>query len=207
MTTSYVHGPGQNGSPRHKPWVILDIDDTCAAFGPYVYQRFNLALGSNHKLEDLTDYDMHKHMGITLERFYDLLAVHHIFETLPVYEEWRGYAVSARAAGYNVGYITARGMAAHAKAKTLVWLHQNGFPVDGLWIVEPGSEKCLVVPDGTVVAVEDSDKHAERYHAYGINRVYLIERPWNRHHDLHRKVSCGTSAECAADAMRQLVPL
>ncbi|BAB05118.1 nucleotidase [Halalkalibacterium halodurans] len=156
----------------------LDIDGTVtdpATFLPYLNEQFQKTL----TLEDITDYDLTKSLGITSEEFWKWMEQHEqtIYKQAKkadgvdqVLEEWKQE--------HELIYITAR--ASHLEEITKNWFEQQNLPFHHIELVGKHDKIEAIRTHEIDIFFEDKHDNAVAIAETFAIPVILMDTPYNR---------------------------
>lgn len=177
-------------TPYERDVLAWDVDDTLCHFMAPVLQELKRVMGKSLKPDQL----------VNSQWLNDFLTKEELDHFLPYvfnpsfYAELKPTAILQQRlsreftmlhAKYDFHVVTARKLALGKIAHRLTsdWLHDQQVQVDGITICHPDQSKVDAAPRNTKVIVDDSAKVA--IHGAGRGwKVFLVDRPWNRHLDL-----------------------
>jgi uncharacterized HAD superfamily protein len=109
---------------------------------------------------------------------------------------------------FDFHVVTARRFALGRLAHRITsdWLHDQQVQVDGLTICHPDQPKAQVMPTNTIAVVDDSSAVCVEAAECGA-KVFLVDRPWNRHvnEDKYPTMYRVTHENCLAHMARVLL--
>lgn len=157
--------------------VILDLDDTMGEFASLAYERLNLHLGRDLKVEDSDDFDLAGRYGLQPAELMELCSELHVFQDMvPTTGLVQRMHDMSHVLKYQI--ITGRGLLPRAWEITDRWLTHWCFPSCDLVVVKPNASKADYADPQAIAAFED---HAGHLTAYSADyRKFLVAQPWNR---------------------------
>ncbi len=187
-----MSGSGSSGSAAGRR-LYVDLDDvlcqTARAFLGLLKRRYGRSL----ELEDLTEFDLGRTLGLEPDALDAFLAEVHAPEVMGELDPVPGALETLRSwdrQGWEIVVVTGRPLTVRDLSEA--WLERHEVPHHGLLFVDKyghsgswtGDEAALALADlashGFAVAIEDALSMA-RFLATDLGtRVLLLDRPWNR---------------------------
>ena len=177
-----------------RPRVGLDLDGCFYDFAAALRHYLVICHGyTPEELPDATRWEFYLDWGLSLEEFLTLChqGADFIFTTGHVMPGAREAAFDLYEAGFELHVITDRsfGTPGVSRRATERWLVREFIPHHSLTIA---ADKTAIWTD---YMVDDRPENYDALAAAG-TQVYLLDRPWNRHHHVPRRVH--SMAEFAA---------
>lgn len=169
--------------------VGIDLDGVCYDFAASV-REYLCQHARSHTPDacgDATRWEFYEDWGLTLAEFLDVChagaGAGVIFTHGDPYPNVAEAFQRIRAAGHTIHVVTDRGFgeAGASEAATRAWLDRHGLRFDSLTF---SADKTVVRLD---VMVDDKPANYDALEAAGVD-VYLLTRPWNKHHRARRRV-------------------
>ena len=165
----------------------LDLDGVLCDIGPAVAARIAERFGVASHPATWRTYDLRLlRLGLPEARFHAFLdetfADTELYRAAPVAEGAAAGVAALVNAGWRLVGITAR--APHLAGATAWWLEAHGLPLEGVHHTAVGAKSELGRSLGVEATIEDNPVEAELLAA--VCQSWLLDRPYNRDHRLHR---------------------
>lgn len=169
---------------KHRPYVVFDLDDVLANLRDHLMTMLNRRTGRSVHWREWHQYELSSVYGAPVEAIMTWVREDAVLEAATLEPHAQAAIQAARAVGYRVAIVTARGWHPAGEQITRDWLRRHDLDIDSLHLVAAFGEKADVLR-GLGPVVHFIDDHVG--HLYparslaGVRQVHLLDRPWNRH--------------------------
>lgn len=179
-----------NKPPVNHEVLVWDLDDTLCHFMAPVLKELERVMGKKLKPDQLVNSQWLDDF-LTKEELDHFLpyvfnpSFYSELQPTPILQRRLSREFVALHQKYDFHAVTARRFALGRNALRITadWLHDQQVQMDGITICHPDQSKTDVAPPNTRVIVDDSASVAKHGAAKGW-KVFLVDRPWNRHLDV-----------------------
>jgi uncharacterized HAD superfamily protein len=170
--------------------IAWDLDDTCCHFMAPALKALQAFNGRKVTPEECVN-SMWLNDFLTkdeLDRFLPTIfnpAFYMKLEPTAIFEQRHTREFAFLHQQFDFHAVTARRFALGRLALRITsdWLHLQEVQMDGITICHPDQPKTQVLPANTLAVVDDSASVCKDAAARGL-KVFLVDRPWNRHLDV-----------------------
>jgi 5'(3')-deoxyribonucleotidase len=163
--------------------VVFDLDDTLANLRGHLMGMLNRRTGRTVHWRDWRRYELVSVYDRSVEQILAWVLEDRVLEAATLEPHAREAVEAARAAGYRVAVVTARGWHPQGESITRAWLRRHRLKVDALHLVPAFGSKAEVLARLGPVRLFVDDHAGHLYPARSVptvREIQLVDRPWNR---------------------------
>lgn len=189
-----------------RPIAVVDIDDTIADATNLMIQCLSNYTGVHVSKNDITEYDIASHFGISGEEFYKYLDKDGVIDDLAVLPGARK-ALERLSNDHEIVLVTARHRFREPLARTLKWVKSRNLPVDRVLVsghplrgLKSNVAYDQVCEHGVRVFFDDGMHNVWDMYDSGMSEViYIPHQPWNASSHLDDDIyRCSSFRECVS---------
>jgi hypothetical protein len=162
---------------------VFDLDDTLANLREHLMEMLNRRTGREVHWRQWHRYELVSVYEASVEQILAWVLEDRVLEAATLEEHAPAAVEAARAAGFRVAVVTARGWHPRGEAITRGWLRRHRLRVDALHLVPAFGSKAEVLARLGPVRhfVDDHAGHLLPARAVpSVGELHLLDRPWNR---------------------------
>ncbi len=182
--------PGATTEVNGRPYIVFDLDDVLANLRDHLMAMLWRKTGRHIHWNDWQQYELGSVYEASTEIIMQWVLEEQVLESASLEPHAVRAVQAAKARGYAVAVVTARGWHPRGRRLTEDWLGNYGLDVDELHLVPAFGDKSGVLRDFREVAYFVDDHVGHLYPARDlpeVKKVLLVDRPWNRQdREMHR---------------------